>query len=233
MPLLQLALDRLLLRDALDLLAKVGDYFDIIEAGTPLILSEGMRAVRAFRAAMPQKTVLADLKLMDASAWVVSNAVDAGADIITVLSSAANATVRTAISTAHARGKQVVGDMIAERHKRSRAAELNALGVDYVGVHTGIDEQIAGATVPLDDLAAALRYTRTPLVVAGGIGPTTIKPILKLNPAIIIVGTQITQARDPLAAARAVRHACDLSTNVPDTPVAMRDRPAAIRAPLM
>jgi 3-hexulose-6-phosphate synthase len=221
MPLLQLAFDRLPLRDALALLTQVGDYFDIIEAGTPLILREGMQAVRTFRAAMPHKTIFADLKLMDAAAWATSNALDAGADIITVLSSAADATVQVALTTAHTRGKLVVGDMIAERQKRLRAAELAAFGVDYVGVHTGIDEQAAGAAVPLADLAAALLYVHTPLVVAGGVGPTTIEPILRLNPAIIIVGAQITQAPDPLAAARAVRHACNQHAGALDAPAAM------------
>jgi 3-hexulose-6-phosphate synthase len=214
MPLLQLAFDRLPLRDALALLTQVGDYFDIIEAGTPLILREGMQAVRTFRAAMPHKTIFADLKLMDAAAWATSNALDAGADIITVLSSAADATVQVALTTAHTRGKLVVGDMIAERQKRLRAAELAAFGVDYVGVHTGIDEQAAGAAVPLADLAAALLYVHTPPA-------TTIEPILRLNPAIIIVGAQITQAPDPLAAARAVRHACNQHAGALDAPAAM------------
>ena len=39
---------------------------DWVEAGTPLIKAEGLTAVRALKAEFPDKTIVADMKTMDA-----------------------------------------------------------------------------------------------------------------------------------------------------------------------
>ena len=54
---MQLALDELGLDAALALAEQVRSYVDIIEAGTPLLLREGMRAVQALRNAFPEKEI--------------------------------------------------------------------------------------------------------------------------------------------------------------------------------
>ena len=58
MPRLQIALDTYDLPSALAPLATAVDQIDIIECGTILVLAEGMDAVRAIRAAYPDKTIL-------------------------------------------------------------------------------------------------------------------------------------------------------------------------------
>ena len=50
---LQIALDDKTLVDSLILAEKVREYIDIIEIGTPLVIEEGMRAVREFRRYFP------------------------------------------------------------------------------------------------------------------------------------------------------------------------------------
>ena len=66
-PVLQVALDFLELKRALELAAEaVRGGADWLEAGTPLIKSAGLDAVRELRRAFPKHTIVADLKTMDA-----------------------------------------------------------------------------------------------------------------------------------------------------------------------
>ena len=68
---LQIALDDITLKGALELVERVRDSIDIIEIGTPLIYLCGMEAVRAMKQRFPDKEVLADMKIMDSGALVI------------------------------------------------------------------------------------------------------------------------------------------------------------------
>jgi 3-hexulose-6-phosphate synthase len=82
------------------------------------------------------------------------------------------------------------------------------LGVDWLGIHTGTDDQAAGAN-PLADLQAVRSAVDAQVVVAGGINERTIPSILALSPAIVIVGSGILGQPDPVAAASALRAILD------------------------
>jgi len=204
MALLQLALDFIDSVDAVELLARIGPAVDLVEVGTPLIKREGMGAVERLRQAVPDKLLVADLKTIDAGAHEAELAFDAGADIMTVLGCASDATVRAVMSVAAGRGRQVVADLIGVRDIQARTQQLAQLGVHYIGIHTGVDEQAGGAD-PLAHLALVRAVVATPLVVAGGISLDRIDAVLALGPAIIVVGSHITRAADPIAAACAFR----------------------------
>lgn len=201
---LQLALDTIPLESVPALLAVTLPYVDIVEIGTPMIKRYGIGAVAQVKALAAGKRIVADTKTMDAGAWEAALAFDAGADMMTVLACASDATLRTALEVAHAQRRQVVADLIGVLDKPTRAKQLAALGVDYIGIHTGTDDQAHGAN-PLADLAAIAQAVSTPLVVAGGISAKTIGAILAYNPAIAIVGSAITQASDPAKAMKEMR----------------------------
>ena len=57
--LLQLAVDCFTLEEAIDIVREVGDLVDIVEAGTPLILREGVRAIQSLRSLSPDLRILA------------------------------------------------------------------------------------------------------------------------------------------------------------------------------
>jgi len=84
-PRLQVALDFETLDDALAISREVAPFIDILEAGTPLIKSEGVRAIQTLKDAHPDKLVCADLKTVDAGYLEVKMAAKAKADIVTVL----------------------------------------------------------------------------------------------------------------------------------------------------
>ncbi len=201
---LQLALDALTFTDALAMATLVRDAVDIVEAGTPLIKRYGIDAVTQLRAAAPGKLIVADMKAMDAGALEAAMAFDAGADLMTVLACASDATIAAAVAAANARGKQIVADLIGVADKPMRARQLAAMGVHMIGVHAGVDDQARGAD-PLADLAAVQAAVGTPIAVAGGISTRTISAVRALGPAIVIVGSAITAAADPHAAALELR----------------------------
>lgn len=201
---LQLALDTISLESVPALLAATLPYIDIVEVGTPMIKRYGIGAVAQVKALAVGKRIVADTKTMDAGAWEAALAFDAGADMMTVLACASDATLRAALDVARARQRQVVADLIGVLDKPTRARQLAALGVDYIGIHTGSDEQAHGAN-PLADLAALSQTVSTPLVVAGGISTKTIGAVLAYKPAIAIVGSAITQAHDPAQTLKELR----------------------------
>lgn len=201
---LQVAVDTLSLKSALKMLEKVADHVDIIEAGTPLIKSEGMAAVRAFKSTFPDKLIVADMKTMDAGALEANLAFEAGADIVTILGAACNGTIRGAVQAARAAKKYVAVDLISVHDKIARAAAIESMGADYVGIHTGLDEQSNGQT-PFSEMLAIGSITAVPLAVAGGINADSIARVEAAGAEIAIVGSAIYGADDPGEAARKIR----------------------------
>jgi 3-hexulose-6-phosphate synthase len=139
------------------------------------------------------------MKTMDAGCYEAALAFEAGADVVTVLGCAADETVRGAVREANRAGRSAAADLIAVPNQVERAQQLERLGVHYIGIHTGLDQQAAG-----DSPGSALRRVRsavsTPLMVAGGITSTTVGTIAAFDPAIVVVGAAITMASDPVAA---------------------------------
>lgn len=204
---LQMAIDVADLQGALALAGQTAQWVDIFEVGTPLLLREGLHAVRALKERLPDKTVLADTKIVDGGAMECGDAVRAGADIVTVLAIADEATVSEVVAVAHEHGRRVMADLIMVPDIPDAARRMQALGVDYVCVHTGVDAQKSGRT-PLGDLERLL--TAAPpenAAVAGGIGPDTVAQYAALRPAILIAGSALAGAADPRAAAQKMKEA--------------------------
>ncbi len=194
---LQLALDDITLEEAMELVANVRDYVDIIEVGTPMVMEYGMAPVRELKKRFPDKKVLADLKIMDAGKYESEIAFKAGADYITVLGVTDDGTIEGCVEAARAHRGLVVADMICVKDAEERIRRLEELGIDILSVHTGVDQQAAGRT-PLDDLKVMRRaVTAAEISVAGGISAETLPAYLEYKPEIVIVGSGITHAEDP------------------------------------
>lgn len=141
---LQLALDLVNIPEAIKVVKEVEEYIDIVEIGTPVVINEGLRAVKEVKDAFPNLKVLADLKIMDAAGYEVMKASEAGADIITILGAAEDMSIKGAVEEAKAQGKEILVDMIGIKDIKARAKELDEFGVDYICVHTGYDLQAIG-----------------------------------------------------------------------------------------
>ncbi|MEV0699961.1 3-hexulose-6-phosphate synthase [Saccharopolyspora sp. NPDC050389] len=202
---LQVAMDVVKLDQALTLARQVADSVDILELGTPLIKSEGLRAITAIKAAHPDKLVFADLKTADAGELEAGLAFEAGADLVTVMGAADDDTVRGAVAAGRKYGKDVVADMITVVDDRvSRIREVSKFGVSFVEIHAGLDEQARpGYTIQalLDDGQKA----GVPFSIAGGITVETIGSVRAAGARVAVAGGAIYNAKDSAAAAKALK----------------------------
>jgi 3-hexulose-6-phosphate synthase len=198
---LQLALDLVNIPEAIKLVKEVEEYIDIVEIGTPVVINEGLKAVKEMKETLPNLKVLADLKIMDAAGYEVMKASEAGADIITILGAAEDESIKGAVEEAKKQGKKILVDMIAVKDIETRAKELDELGADYICVHTGYDLQAVGQN-SFEDLAKIKRVVKNAkTAVAGGIKLETLPEVIKAQPDLVIVGGGITGKDDKKATA--------------------------------
>ena len=202
---LQLALDEPDLDVSVARGRELIDLVEIIEVGTPLVIEYGMESVRRIREACPGVEVLADLKVMDAGRLEAALAFRAGADWVSVLGVAADATVRGVLEAASDAGGRVLVDLIGCPDIPIRAAELLRLGANMLCVHTAFDCQEAGAG-PLDELSQLLEVTPAErAAVAGGIRPETLPAVAELAPEVVVVGGYLACHSQPREAAAEMR----------------------------
>ena len=206
-PTLQLALDFVDLPRALSVAEEaVPGGVDWLEAGTPLIKSEGLSAVRALKNKFPDKTIVADMKTMDAGRAEVEFAAKAGAGVVGVLGAASDSTIRECIEAGRNYGAEIMVDMIQVADVVARAKEVEAMGASYIGIHVAIDEQMEGKT-PFDTLRAVACAVGIPIAVAGGINSETAAQAIEAGASIVVVGGAIIKSTDAAEATRQIRRA--------------------------
>ena len=206
----QLALDMTDLDRALEVAKAAAPFVDIIEAGTPLIKAEGMRAVARLVETFPNRKILADLKTMDVGEAEAALVAEAGGHYTTVMGAAPDPTVRAVVRRAHKDGLKVLGDLLGVHDPTLRAGRLLRLGVDIALVHLGIDQQEAGDYL-LGELGGASAWEGIPLAVAGGLDPRSVSAVSRGDYPVelFVVGGFVTGADDPAEAAAHIRRIVD------------------------
>ncbi|MBW4473904.1 MAG: orotidine 5'-phosphate decarboxylase [Stenomitos rutilans HA7619-LM2] len=208
---IQVSVDLLSLEQAMNLLQEVAPFIDIIEAGTPLIKQEGLKTIATFKQQFPDKLIFADMKTMDAGELEAEMAFKAGADFTTVLAASSDGTIAGAVAAARKYNKYVTADMIAVHEPVKRAQELEKLGVNYLEVHCGLDDQAQHLCASTVDALTSLREaTSLALSAAGGINETTIGQVAASGADVAAVGAAIYAAKSPGEAARRIREQLQL-----------------------
>jgi 3-hexulose-6-phosphate synthase len=145
---------------------------------------------------------------MDAGELEADIAFKAGADLVTILGVAADATIVGAVKSAKAHGKGIVVDTIGVTDRVKRAKEVIELGAEFVELHAGLDEQWTDGysiQVLIDEAARA----GVPVSIAGGVNIKNISDVIKSGVIVAVAGAAIYGAEDPAAAAKALREAID------------------------
>src|SRR5215210_8387221 len=110
-PIVQLSLDLTSMHEAIETAAiGVEAGVDWLEAGTPLLLAEGLHAVEQLRARFPKHPIVADLKTMDGGYLEAEMMARAGADFVVVMGRAHEATIRRVVEAGRDFGIKVMGD---------------------------------------------------------------------------------------------------------------------------
>ena len=200
-PLLQIAIDLTNGEQAFHLADEASPHFDILEAGTPLIYEEGLAIVERFKDAFPDKLCLADLKIMDSGFIEATSAFKRGADFVTVLGVADDATIEGTMEAAAGHGRAVMVDLINCPEPVERAEELLALGQSHFCVHTAHD--VKGRGDSLSVLRSMKQIDGANISIAGGITLQMAAEALELGADVIVVGGAIIGNDNPAEAARA------------------------------
>jgi len=165
---------------------------DYLEAGTPLILGEGLRAVRALRQAFPEHPIVADLKTMDAGYLEAEMMFKAGATHVVVMGVAHPATIAGTVRAGRDYGGKVMGDIMVHPDKPACARMMQDLGVDYVIVHTGLDERNAEkGKHPFDDLESVVRAVSIPVQAVGGLTLEQAVECPKRGAPLVVIGAPL------------------------------------------
>ena len=206
-PILQVALDLVNEHRAIAIAkASVKGGADWLEVGTPLIKSEGLDVIRKLKELFPKKTIVADMKTMDTGALETEIAAKAGADIVCILAASDDTTIIDALKSARKYGVKIMADLISVKDKLKRAKQMEKIGVDYICIHVGIDQQMKGEK-PINVLSTIAKNTKIPIAAAGGINSETAADIVKAGASIIVVGGAITKAKDVTKATEIIKKA--------------------------
>lgn len=207
MPKIQLALDTLDGDHALELAAACAPYVDILEAGTPLIKSVGIRIVSRLKTAHPDHLVLADLKSSDVGGYEANMAFTAGADVVTTQGITTLATIAEVQREADKWQRRAEVDMTGVLDPVARAREVRKVGVSLVLYHRSIDEELTQSALWDEKACRAVQDMCTlgmDVAVAGGVNIELLPAICQAPIYAIVVGRGITAQKDPAQAARAI-----------------------------
>ena len=203
-PVLQVALDMVNGHRALTMAQEcIQGGVDWLEAGTPLIKAEGLGILKK----MKQKfdtPLMADMKILDTGKLETEIASKSGADIISVMGMASDATLKESIKAAHRYGSKIMVDLMEVKDILKRVREVESLGADYLCIHVSIDEQMKGKQ-PLESITKISQSSSLPLAVAGGLNSETAPVALQKGASIIIVGGAITKAQNPQEASHIIK----------------------------
>lgn len=198
-PIVQISLDLTSIDEALEtaeLAIRAG--VDWLEAGTPLILAEGLRGVRALRERFTNVPIVADLKTMDGGYLEAEMMAAAGATHVVVMAQAHEETIKCVVQAGRDFNVRVMGDNLGYQSRVDGARRLEQLGCDFVVHHIGYDERRGIAArgqrmpSPLDELADVVQAVSVPVQAVGGL---TIEQAIQcpaLGAPLVVLGAPLT-----------------------------------------
>jgi len=198
-PIVQISLDLTNIDEALDTAAlAIRAGVDWLEAGTPLILAEGLHGVRRLREAFPGVPIVADLKTMDGGYLEVEMMAKAGATHVVVMARAHAETIKCVVKAGRDFGARVMGDNLGCEDMVAAAKWLEGLGCDYVVHHIGYDERRGIAAQgkrmpsPLDQLRDVVNAVNIPVQAVGGLSLEQAIQCPEYGAPLVVLGAPLT-----------------------------------------
>lgn len=229
-PIVQISLDLTSIDEALEtasLAMRAG--VDWLEAGTPLILAEGLHGVRKLREAFPDTPIVADLKTMDGGYLEAEMMAKAGATHVVVMARAHEETIKCVVRAGEDYGVKVMGDNLGCPNMINGAKQLEDLGCHYVIHHIGYDERrgiaAAGQRMPnpLDELREVVEAVSVPVQAVGGLSLEQAIECPSHGAPLVVLGAPLTIDADAFKTAdgdleSSLRLICDAvhQQDVPD-----------------
>jgi 3-hexulose-6-phosphate synthase len=197
-PVVQISLDLTSIREALETAEMaLGVGVDWLEAGTPLILAEGLRGVRELRAAFPDTPLVADLKTMDGGYLEAEMMARAGATHVVVMGQACPETIERVVQAGRDFDVKVMGDNLGMPDHVQGAKLLAEAGCDYVVHHIGFDhrtvrkEKGLAVASPLDELKAVVKAVDVPVQAVGGLSLEEAIETPRYGAPLVVIGAPL------------------------------------------
>lgn len=171
---------------------------DWLEAGTPLIIAEGMNGVRALRAEFPDVPIIADLKTMDGGWLEAELMAKAGATHVVVMERAHPETIKMVVKAGKDLGVKVMGDNLGAEDMVAAAKRLEDFGCDFVIHHIGYDQRRGLAAAgqpwpsPLDQLREVVAAVRVPVQAVGGLSIEQAIHTPEYGAPLVVLGAPLT-----------------------------------------
>lgn len=198
-PIVQISLDLTNIDEALETAAMaLRAGVDWLEAGTPLILAEGLHGVRKLREAFPNIPIVADLKTMDGGYLEAEMMAKAGATHVVVMARAHLETIKVVVQAGRDYGVKVMGDNLGCPDMVEGAKLLEDLGCDYVIHHIGYDERrgIAAQGLkmpsPMDQLREVVQAVNVPVQAVGGLSLEQAIRCPEYGAPMVVLGAPLT-----------------------------------------
>ncbi len=233
-PIVQISLDLITTAEAVqtaELAMRAG--VDWLEAGTPLILAEGMHGVRALRDRFPDTPIVADLKTMDGGYLEAEVMAKAGATHVVVMARAHEETIKCVVQAGRDLNVKVMGDNLACPDMVDGARRLEDLGCDYIVHHIGYDERRGIAArgermpSPLDQLKEVVDAVGIPVQAVGGLSIEQAVQTPQYGAPLVVLGAPLTIDADAFRTAdgdveSSLKLICDTVHAFGDVPVTPR-----------
>ncbi len=198
-PIVQISLDLTNIDEALETAAMaLRAGVDWLEAGTPLILAEGLHGVRKLREAFPTIPIVADLKTMDGGYLEAEMMAKAGATHVVVMARAHAETIKVVVQAGRDYGVKVMGDNLGCPDMVEGARWLEELGCDFVIHHIGYDERRGIAAQghrmpsPLDQLREVVNAVKVPVQAVGGLSLEQAIRCPEYGAPLVVLGAPLT-----------------------------------------
>ncbi len=198
-PIVQISLDLTSIDEALETAAMaLRAGVDWLEAGTPLILAEGLHGVRKLREAFPGIPIVADLKTMDGGYLEAEMMAKAGATHVVVMARAHAETIKCVVKAGMDFGVEVMGDNMICEDMVAGARWLEDLGCDYVIHHIGYDERRGIAAMgqrmpsPMDQLREVVQAVKIPVQAVGGLSLEQAIACPAYGAPLVVLGAPLT-----------------------------------------
>lgn len=230
-PIVQISLDLTNIEEALataELALRAG--VDWLEAGTPLILGEGLHCVQKLRERFPEVPIVADLKTMDGGYLEAEMMAKAGATHVVVMARAHVETIRVVVKAGKDYGIGVMGDNLGCEDMVGGAKLLEDLGCDYIVHHVGYDERGEigrrgeRPPNPLDQLREVVQAVNIPVQAVGGLSIEQAVSTPEYGAPLVVIGAPLAIDSDSFRTAdgnleESLRLICDKVHGYGDVPV--------------
>ena len=192
----QVAIDRVELDKAIALVEKFNGVADIIEIGTSLIKDYGLLNLKKLHLKATNSLILGDIKTNDEGTYEFTMGYNQGFDILTVMGSSSLETLQKCYDVSKEYNKKMMIDLLECSYEKIK--EISRFYEAIYCLHTSVDKSNSNNIIyELREFKLKFPLIKN-IAIAGGINLEVIKKLKNEDINIVVIGSSITAAKDPM-----------------------------------